>query len=57
MYDMLSDHVERVELANPKEVKAIANAAVKTDRIGAKSLIWSKNGDLCSFTKKIFNFL
>jgi hypothetical protein len=56
MYDMLSDHVERVELANPKEVKAIANAAVKTDRIGAKSLIWSKNGDLCSFTKKILNF-
>jgi len=26
MYDMLSDHVERVELAHPKEVKAIANA-------------------------------
>ncbi len=38
MYDMLSDHVERVELAKPKEVKAIANAAVKTDRIGASIL-------------------
>ncbi len=35
MYDMLSEHVERVELAHPKEVKAIANAAVKTDRIDA----------------------
>ena len=33
MYDLLSAHVERVELAHPKEVKAIANAAVKTDRI------------------------
>ncbi len=38
MYDMLSDHVERVELAHPKEVKAIANAAVKTDRIDASVL-------------------
>ena len=38
MYDMLSDHVERVELAHPKEVKAIANAAVKTDRIDARVL-------------------
>ena len=35
MYDMLSEHVERVELAHPKEVKAIANAAVKTDQIDA----------------------
>jgi len=35
MYDLLSDHVDRVELAHPKEVKAIANAAVKTDRIDA----------------------
>ncbi len=38
MYDMLSDHLERVELANLKEVKAIANATVKTDRIGASVL-------------------
>lgn len=35
MYDLLSDHVQRVELAYPKEVKAIANSAVKTDRIDA----------------------
>jgi transposase len=38
MYDLLSDHVKRVELAHPKEVKAIANAAVKTDRIDANVL-------------------
>ncbi len=35
MYDLLAEHVSRVELAHPKEVKAIANAAVKTDRIDA----------------------
>lgn len=35
MYNLLCDHVERVELAHPKEVKAIANAAVKTDQIDA----------------------
>ena len=35
MYDLLVEHVSRVELAHPKEVKAIANAAVKTDRIDA----------------------
>ena len=35
MYDLLSAHVARVELAHPKEVKAIAAAAVKTDQIDA----------------------
>jgi len=35
MYDLLTEHVARVELAHPKEVKLIANAAVKTDRIDA----------------------
>jgi len=38
MHDMLVDHVERVELAHPKEVKAISAAAVKTDRIDARTL-------------------
>lgn len=38
MYDLLGEHVERVELAHPKELKAIASAAVKTDRIDAKVL-------------------
>ena len=28
MYDLLADHVARVELAHPKEVKSIASAAV-----------------------------
>lgn len=38
LYDILAEHVVRVELAHPKEVKAIATAAVKTDRIDAKVL-------------------
>jgi transposase len=38
MYDLLAEHVERVELAHPKELKAIASAAVKTDQIDAKVL-------------------
>ena len=38
MYDLLEGHVERVELAHPKELRAIATAAVKTDRIDAKVL-------------------
>ena len=38
MYDLLSQHVERVELAHPKELKAISSAAVKTDQIDAKVL-------------------
>ena len=38
MYDLLAQHVERVELAHPKELKAISSAAVKTDQIDAKVL-------------------
>ena len=38
LYDLLTAHVERVELAHPKELKAIASAAVKTDQIDAKVL-------------------
>lgn len=38
MYDLLSLHVKRVELAHPKKLKAIATATVKTDRIDAKVL-------------------
>ena len=38
MYDLLSQHVARVELAHPKELKAISSAAVKTDQIDAKVL-------------------
>jgi hypothetical protein len=37
-YDLLKEHVERVELAHPKELKAISTAAVKTDQIDAKVL-------------------
>ena len=38
MYDLLLEHVARVELAHPKELKAISSAAVKTDQIDAKVL-------------------
>lgn len=38
MYDLLQPHVAQVSLAHPKELKAIASAAVKTDRIDAKVL-------------------
>jgi transposase len=38
MYDLLTEHVERVELAHPKDLKAIASAAVKTDQIDARVL-------------------
>jgi len=38
MYDLLKEHVERVELAHPKELKAISAAAVKTDKVDARTL-------------------
>jgi transposase len=38
MFDLLTEHVERVELAHPKEMKAISAAAVKTDRVDAHTL-------------------
>ena len=37
-YDLLTEHVQRVELAHPKQLKAISAAAVKTDRIDARTL-------------------
>lgn len=38
MYDLLSENLERVELAHPKELKAIATAVVKDDAIDSKTL-------------------
>lgn len=38
MYDILDAHFERVELAHPKDVRAIATARIKTDRIDATIL-------------------
>jgi hypothetical protein len=38
MYDLLNSHVEQVDLAHAKEVRAIANAAVKTDQIDASTM-------------------
>jgi transposase len=37
-YDLIGEHVERVELAHAKEVRSIATAAVKTDQIDASVL-------------------
>lgn len=37
-YDLLEEHVDRVELAHAKEVRSIATAAVKTDQIDATVL-------------------
>lgn len=38
MYDVLKAHFDRVELAHPKQVRAIATARIKTDRIDATIL-------------------
>ena len=38
MYDLLSEHVQRVDLVHAKGVRAIANVAVKTDQIDASTL-------------------
>lgn len=38
MYDLLDEHLERVELAHPKALKAIAAAVVKDDPIDSRTL-------------------
>jgi len=38
MYDLLHEHVQQVDLVHAKGVRAIANAAVKTDQIDASTL-------------------
>jgi transposase len=38
MYDILNEHVDKVDLVHAKGVRAIANAAVKTDQIDASTL-------------------
>jgi transposase len=38
IYDQLIHHVEKVDIAHPKELVAISSAAVKADRIDAKVL-------------------
>lgn len=38
MYDLLSEHVDRVELAHPKELHLIAKAVIKDDPIDSKAL-------------------
>ena len=38
MYDLLNEHVQKVDLVHAKGVRAIANVAVKTDQIDASTL-------------------
>ena len=38
MYDLLNEHVQHVDLVHAKGVRAIANAAIKTDQIDASTL-------------------
>ena len=38
MYDLLNEHVQKVDLVHSKGVRAIATAAVKTDQIDASTL-------------------
>ncbi|MBN2499125.1 MAG: transposase [Anaerolineales bacterium] len=38
MYDLLNEHVARVDLAHPKQLKAIATAVVKDDPIDSRTL-------------------
>lgn len=46
MYDVLQRHVEQVVLAHPKQVRAIATAKVKTDKIDATILAHLARADL-----------
>ena len=46
MYDWLEGEVDRVKLAHPLKVKAIADAKVKTDKIDAKILAHLLRADL-----------
>ena len=46
MYDVLKPHVETVVLAHPKQVRAIAAAKVKTDKIDASILAHLARADL-----------
>ena len=38
MFDLLNEHVQKVDLVHAKAVRSIANAAVKTDQIDASTL-------------------
>lgn len=46
IYDMIEDLVDDIEMANPSQVKAIANAAVKTDKIDSFTLARLLSADL-----------
>lgn len=46
MYDVLAAHVDKVVMAHPKRVRAIAAARIKTDRIDATTLAHLARADL-----------
>lgn len=46
VYDLIEDLVSEVQIANPSQVKAIANAAVKTDKIDSQTLAQLLSADL-----------
>jgi transposase len=46
VYDLIEDLLSEVQVANPSQVKAIANAAVKTDKIDSQTLAHLLSADL-----------
>jgi transposase len=46
VYDLIEDLVSEIQIANPSEVKAIANAAIKTDKIDAQTLAMLLSADI-----------
>lgn len=46
VYDLIEDIVDEIQIANPSQVKAIANAAIKTDKIDAQTLANLLSADL-----------
>jgi transposase len=46
VYDLIEDLLAEVQIANPSQVKAIANAAVKTDKIDSQTLAHLLSADL-----------
>ncbi|MFH0765003.1 MAG: transposase [Calditrichota bacterium] len=46
VYDLIEDLLSEVQIANPSQVKAIANAAVKTDKIDSQTLAHLLSADL-----------
>lgn len=46
IYDLIEELVDDIQMANPSQVKAIASAAIKTDKIDARTLARLLSADL-----------